>query len=73
MGGDTPLAIKRYRAGAEAIEIGLRAGAPETGLGQRFNNTAQWKQELREWQQHVRDRYRDMSCIARGWWWVEVK
>jgi hypothetical protein len=54
--GDVPHALQRYRAGAEAIEIGLRVDAPETGLGQRFNNSAQWKHELREWQQHVQDR-----------------
>lgn len=59
--GDVPHALQRYRAGAEAIEIGLRVDAPETGLGQRFNNSAQWKHELREWQQHVQDRLRDLE------------
>jgi len=57
VGGDAPLAVSRYKSGAEAIEIGLQVDAPETGLGQRFNNVAQWKHELRDWQQHVRDRW----------------
>jgi hypothetical protein len=66
IGGDTQLAVKRYRAGAEAIEIGLRVDARETGLGQKFDNAAQWKHELREWQQHVSDRCGHPAGIFKG-------
>lgn len=56
-----PAALKLYGTALEIIREGLTLQVPSSGLSARADNVANWKQQLRSWQQGIQERVQHLQ------------
>jgi hypothetical protein len=63
-----PDALKLYHTALEIIQEGLVLQVPGSGLSAKADNVANWKQQLRSWQEGIQDRcaLRCSRCVHRA-------
>lgn len=51
-----PDALRLYGTALEVIQEGLALQVPSSGLSAKADNVANWKQQLRSWQEGIQER-----------------